>query len=512
MAEFSIGMKFLQVVRIILLLLSVQPHHAVALSMYTQFSLRDSHALSNQNSIECPSVWFEYNQVTHNCKCIDHLFLNCEGESVYADTNHILTYDSTREIISAVKMRHKYLEGYNLTKNGILLPNNISELNAYMCGPLNREDYLCSKCRSGYGPPVIFESASCVHVCYLCKDSWILKNLLLYLSLNFIPLTLFYLLILVFQIRLTSAPMTCFIMCSQLVVLAFYKECDLERSKTVLSQIKFTDKGNTLRTGTKIILTLYAVFNLDFFSYFLHLFCISSMLKPIHVFFLGYITAFYPFLLILLTWFCVELHGRNFRPIVCLWRPFHGCFVRLRRGWNTQSDLIDVFASFFLLSYSKILYLIMLPFDSEEIRNYSLMDGKESYDYVLSADLTTITFKRSDSFMTFMVCFSVLLLLLFFILPVFLLFFYPTRILRNLLSKCLSSRILIFLNTFMEKYHCSYKDGLDGTKDMRSFSGIYFLLRIIIYYAEAFSRATIKLDVYILLKELFSQLLLSSSL
>ena len=74
----------------------------------------------------------------------------------------------------------------------------------------------------------------------------------------------------------------------------------------------------------------------------------------------------------------------------CGARPFHGCFVRLRRGWNTKSDLIDVFASFFLLSYSKILYLIMLTFDSEEIRNYSLMDGKESYDYVLSADLTTV--------------------------------------------------------------------------------------------------------------------------
>ena len=39
----------------------------------------------------------------------------------------------------------------------------------------------------------------------------------------------------------------------------------------------------------------------------------------------------------------------------------------------------------------------MLTFDSEEIRNYSLMDGKESYDYVLSADLTTLTLKRSDS-------------------------------------------------------------------------------------------------------------------
>ena len=103
----SIRMEFLTtVVRIILLLQSVT-HHAVALSTHAQFSQRDSQALSNKNSTECPSVWFEYNQVVHNCKCIDHLFLKCEGESVYADTHHILTYDSTREIISAVNIRHK---------------------------------------------------------------------------------------------------------------------------------------------------------------------------------------------------------------------------------------------------------------------------------------------------------------------------------------------------------------------------------------------------------------------
>ena len=48
----------------------------------------------------------------------------------------------------------------------------------------------------------------------------------------------------------------------------------------------------------------------------------------------------------------------------------------------------------------------------------------------------------------------------------------------------------------MEKFHCSYRDGLDGTRDMRSFSGIYFLLRIMIYSTVAFSRATFNLDPY----------------
>ena len=491
-------MNRLQLV-LLLYMIALASLYDVVLSVHTQFSQLKSQTfnLLSQNSSGCPSVWFV---ATHNCQCIKGLNLNCEGEIAYTDTRHILTYDSNKEVISAVKMRHKYLKGYNLTvtKDGsysILLPNNISELNQYMCGPLNRKDYLCSDCKNGYGPAIISESTSCANKCYFCKDTW--YNVLLYLSLSFIPPTVFYLLILVFQVRLTSAPMTCFIMYSQLMVLAFYEECGLVTDDSVFSHIKFTDSGTTLRTGTKILLTLYGVFNLDFFHYVLPPFCISSQLRPIHVFSLGYFSALYPFLLILLTWLCVELHGHNFRPIVCLWRPFHGCFVCLKRGWNTKNDLIDVFASFFLLSYSKFLYQIALTFDSEEITNYSLINGSESHDYALRADLSVVSFKSPNSFVIFMMCFVVLLILLFFVFPVFLLFFYPTNILQSLLSKCMSSRILIFLNTFMEKFQCCYRDGLDGTKDMRSFSGIYFLLRIIIYLAEIISRATLNMDQYL---------------
>ena len=74
-------------------------------------------------------------------------------------------------------------------------------------------------------------------------------------------------------------------------------------------------------------------------------------------------------MLIFLTWVCVELHGRNFRPLVWLWRPFHRCFVRLRRGWDTKSDIIDVFTTFFFLTYSKILCQTLLLISSKPIRN-----------------------------------------------------------------------------------------------------------------------------------------------
>ena len=56
----------------------------------------------------------------------------------------------------------------------------------------------------------------------------------------------------------------------------------------------------------------------------------------------------------------------------------------------------------------------------------------------------------------------------------------------------------------MEKFQCCYRDGLDGTKDMRSFSGICFLLRIIIYLSESISRATLKQDKYLTCGFIFS--------
>jgi hypothetical protein len=36
------------------------------------------------------------------------------------------------------------------------------------------------------------------------------------------------------------------------------------------------------------------------------------------------------------------------------------------------------------------------------------------------------------------------------------------------------------LQTFVEKFHYCYRDGLDGGRDMRSFSGLYFILRGVI--------------------------------
>ena len=133
----------------------------------------NSTSLVHQNVTMCPSVWYKYNHTVQECQCIPLMSLDCEGEHAYTTTQSIVTYNSDKEVISATNARYTSLSRYNTTSDGrrVLLPNNLSKLNEYICGPMNREDYMCGKCKTGFGPAVMLQSMPCADVCYFCKDT-----------------------------------------------------------------------------------------------------------------------------------------------------------------------------------------------------------------------------------------------------------------------------------------------------------------------------------------------------
>ncbi len=76
---------------------------------------------------------------------------------------------------------------------------------------------------------------------------------------------------------------------------------------------------SALGDATKLlsgVLTLISFWNLDFFRHVLPPFCISSRLTDLDVLRLDCISAFYPLFLALLTLVLIELHARNFCPLV----------------------------------------------------------------------------------------------------------------------------------------------------------------------------------------------------
>ena len=107
-----------------------------------------------------------------------------------------------------------------------------------------------------FGPSVTSFGYKCAN----CTDAW--YGVPLFLVVEFVPITGFYLIILVFQISVMSAPMPCFILYAQSIFVAFYMSIytDNELRRQIV-----LDKNGNLWYDLNIIYTIYGVFNLDFF-------------------------------------------------------------------------------------------------------------------------------------------------------------------------------------------------------------------------------------------------------
>ena len=338
----------------------------------------------------------------------------------------------------------------------IQLPDNISELNDYMCGPMNRKGRVCSRCIDGFAPSV----TSIGYECSNCTGTW--YGVPLYLCLEFVPLTVFYLAILVFQISVTSAPMTCCVMYSQLSV-SFI----IHYSKPYISL-----ESSSAYIFTNDLIILHGIWNLDLFRYIVPPFCVSPNLKSIHISFFGYISAVYPLMLIILTWVCIDLHSHNFKPLVWLWNKL-GCLMTKR---DSKSTIIDVYATFFLLSYMKLILISVMIFRESIV---SQANSSQTYSVVAVAYDTTVRYFSSEH-IPFLI--AALVSLLLGLLPALILTTYPFRVFRNLLLKCsFGGRSRAALNIFVEKFYSGYRDGLDGGRDMRSFASLYLFVRVLIY-------------------------------
>ena len=88
------------------------------------------------------------------CSCVKHdAKVNCGPDFTFLQYGFSMTYNSTTGATEYGPC--PYIAHYNTTAYidvfHITLPSNVSSLNEFMCGPLNREGELCGKCKDGYG-------------------------------------------------------------------------------------------------------------------------------------------------------------------------------------------------------------------------------------------------------------------------------------------------------------------------------------------------------------------------
>ena len=161
-------------------------------------------------------------------------------------------------------------------------------INDEVCGVLNRDGFLCSQCKPGYGPAPYSSDVKC----FKCSDDNSSRQWLLYLALELVPSTVFFLVVILFNVRTTAPPYTAFVFFSQFFAL-LYK---------VHPYIRVSLKSWVNKILLHGILTLTSFWNLDFFRHVVPPFCISSRLTDLDVVLLECISAFYPLLLVRNVW------------------------------------------------------------------------------------------------------------------------------------------------------------------------------------------------------------------
>ena len=223
---------------------------------------------------------------------------------------------------------------------------------------------------------------------------------------------------------------------------------------------------------TIVLSTFYGFWNLDFFRYVIPSFCVSDQLTPLQVVALEYVVAFYPLLLIVTTYICVELHARDCRLIVWLWRPFRRCLAFVLRGREINFSLVHAFSSFLLLSYSKILFVSIQLLSTTKLYDPNgQMVGRTIVFYDASIEYFSaphLPFALLAIFVTFT----------FVVFPALVLLLYPTRAFQRSLGCC---RVRwLALHAFADTFNGYYKNGTDGNRDCRYFAGLYVIFRILV--------------------------------
>ena len=331
-----------------------------------------------------------------------------------------------------------------------VIPLDPSSL-SLQCKKYNRNGQLCGQCRKGFAPPVYTYGMNCTN----CTND--MNNWMKYVIVAFLPLTIFFVIVVFFRIRATSGRLNMLILVGQAV--------SAPMMMRVYSENVYVD---TLLN--KILFSFYGIWNLDFFRQMYSPFCLHPEMTTVQALALDYAIAVYPLVLIATTYLLVELHDNGFRVIVWLWKPFHKCFVCFRRGWNIKVSLIDAFATFLLLSYVKFLSVsfdLLVPTRVYNIhgealtRLYLFYDGSLEYfdkDHLPYGVLALVV------------------LVVFNIFPLLLLCLYPCRCFQRCLNCCrLRSQPL---HTFMDAFQGHYKDGTNGTQNCRWFSALYLIVRL----------------------------------
>ena len=337
------------------------------------------------------------------------------------------------------------------------LPHSPEKLNNQsVCTPFHRTGLLCGDCEDGHSPLVFSYDLTCVK----CPDGH--KNWWRFILVALVPLTFFYFFIVLFNINVTSSRLHGVVWFSQALSMPAF-------ARLIFSAVRY--HGN-LQSAVKVFLVFYSFWNLDILRSVLPGICLQ--VTTLQVLALDYILALYPYILILLSYFFIELYDRKYFIIIVVWKPFHKLLTLFRKSWDIRTSVIDSFSTFFLLSYVKILSVstdLLVP-----TQIYQLGSNKTSFGLYYSP---SVVYFGKEHLPYAILAIAILSLCIF--IPTIVLLLYPLKLFQKSLS--IFPFNWHFLHAFVDPFQGCYKDGTEpGTFDCRWFASMVLLVRLIFFF------------------------------
>ena len=196
--------------------------------------------------------------------------------------NNCLTYNEDKHLAEVGRC---IFTSINTISPYTILPRSLSELDSFMCGEeFNRTGTLCGKCKDDHYPLVYSFDMNCIR-CPNGKANW-----WKYVLAAYFPLTIFYLVVLLFKINVASSTLYPFVIYAQAV--------SIPTNKRIV--FMFLKHQKTAQTATRWMEMLYGVWNLDFFCSFNLGICLG--IDTIQALALELAVGVYPLLLLLATY------------------------------------------------------------------------------------------------------------------------------------------------------------------------------------------------------------------
>ena len=417
---------------------------ATLLLQTTEYSAR---LFINITLYQCPPG---YTFLTDTCHCYSNYYygiLHCleDNNAAVIDTGLWAGYIGENFVTADCVTSLCDYHNSNSNKNGDhILPLNYSLLNGHVCAS-HRNGELCGSCITGY--TTYLHSPS-----YHCGESTHCQyGPLLYIISEIIPVTGIFLVILFFNINLTSGALYSFIFYSQVV--------NSHYGNTIYQS--YNGPLMYLFHAFKII---YGIFDLEIFEIDQLSFCLFKDATIMDLMLIKYLTTLYALLLIIITILVLK-----FNSFHCCIKLCHKCGRR-----NIRGSIVNALTAFLVLCYFHCLVItlhILVPSyvmgeDEVRLKTVPLYNGDMSY--------------MSDDHLKYVtpaiICLMVIILpppIILLSEPLLLRVSSVLNIRRNAVTYTLH-RLRMKLKPFLDSFQGCFKD------NCRCFAGLFFVYRIIL--------------------------------